>query len=57
MERLKQENARLTQELAAARQESLERLFASATLMIERDHAQLGSPASMCSHKRCRFTD
>jgi cell shape-determining protein MreC len=41
MERLKQENAQLRQELAAANQESLERLFAAATLMVERDHARL----------------
>jgi hypothetical protein len=41
MERLKQENEQLRQALAAANQESLERLFAGATLMVERDLARL----------------
>ena len=41
MERLKQENAQLRQALAAVNQQSLDRLFSGATLMVERDLARL----------------
>jgi hypothetical protein len=41
MERLKQENAQLRQALAVVTQESIDRLFAGATLMVERDLARL----------------